>query len=374
MMKYQLTRQKKRKITSICIALFVGAFVVAILLNLLERRRVEELRQQEMATRPEQTLLYGYVTKRPIYWQRRYSAKVEPQHWVAVSSEISGRVSEVAADIGDHVHKGQLLVSLDKTEAILKVDEAQARLNGAFADEGELKRKIQSRKSLAEEGVIDEDGFQSLVSQHKKAQSQVELFKATLGQIQHYLSRHEVLAPVGGDISERFVQLGETIQPMTPVMRIVSDRPYYLRFGISDTDLGYIQIGDEVEVQTKILKDVVRAHVTRVSGGSEKNSGLFQVEVRLPDDVEQLKPGIVCQALLERSLREGLIIPTDFILPRAERFYVYRVKGSKESKEGEWIEIKIFSIDNEEAEVEEGLSEGDKLLFPQNAPIPPADL
>ncbi|MDP3980477.1 MAG: hypothetical protein Q8Q33_03570, partial [Chlamydiota bacterium] len=89
---FQLTRRKKRIIIFSCMALFIFAFVFSIIMNLKKRRHVENLRREELLTQPVQSRLTTVVQKKTIFWQRRYSAKVEPRFWISVGPEISGTI------------------------------------------------------------------------------------------------------------------------------------------------------------------------------------------------------------------------------------------------------------------------------------------
>jgi multidrug efflux pump subunit AcrA (membrane-fusion protein) len=167
---------------------------------------------------------------------------------VRVPAEVEGRITEMKVVEGSMVLTGDLLAIIDDTQAQLNLDlkkaeEREAELNAlndvnirdAINSERSANAEAEAYKELRREGatpywemekkILEADRAKLRIelaeSQQKIAKVQYLAKKSQRQLAEHELSRRRVLAPFGGYIESRIAQLGEWVQPGSPVLQLV---------------------------------------------------------------------------------------------------------------------------------------------------------
>ncbi len=226
-----------------------------------------------------------------IYWYIDYSkyintddAHVEADY-VAVSSKILGRISQVFAIEGDSVKKGQLIVLIDSTDLIAQknhaiaakmqaqaaVIQAEAKyqydLNNIKVQDVTLSRvqgdfdraKSQFKSDVITQEQMDhakkafETAQAQLEADHSQAkvsntqigsmQAAVESAEAQIGVIQTQINNTRLFAPCDGIVGKRWLLPGDIAQPGQSIYTIVNDRHLWIAIFLEETKLENLQLG-----------------------------------------------------------------------------------------------------------------------------------
>ncbi|MBB3228713.1 RND family efflux transporter MFP subunit [Luteibacter sp. Sphag1AF] len=182
-----------------------------------------------------------------------------------VSAQVTGILSEVNFEEGDHVRKGQLLARLEDGAFVSSLDGARANLSAANAKMVEIgvQRHQLERDSTRAQALVE----RKLVSRQtaEQAQSALDVSDAQLAS-QRYgvlaaqaavemarvnLAYTVVRAPFDGIVTIKSAQVGETVSPLSA------------GGGFTRTGIGTVVDMDSLEVQV----DVNEAYIGRVTSG-----------------------------------------------------------------------------------------------------------
>ena len=193
------------------------------------------------------------------------SGYVTPRRRATIAAKITGRVTGVFFDEGTHVSEGQLLSTLDDSDARKALDSAKADYaasKAAIADlEVQLKNaRIQFRRAeqLQNAGVQTQEQLDnartvsdSLEAKIALAQSQVISSEARIQQAQQAVDNCTIRSPYAGIVVSKDAQVGEMVSP-------VSAGGGFTRTGIATiVDMN----SNEIEV------DVNESYISRVQPG-----------------------------------------------------------------------------------------------------------
>jgi RND family efflux transporter MFP subunit len=222
------------------------------------RAEVEVATVQKPATGPAGVLnASGYIT---------------PRRRATIAAKITGRVTAVYFDEGTRVAEGQLLATLDDSDARRALDSAVADRDSskaAIADyEVQLKNaEIEYRRTqkLVEEGVSTQQALDSatmtadsLRAKIALAKQQVVASEARIKEQQQAVDNCTIRAPYAGIVVSKDAQVGEMVSP-------VSAGGGFTRTGIATVvDLH----SNEIEV------DVSEAYIARVQNDQPVNAVL----------------------------------------------------------------------------------------------------
>lgn len=247
--------------------------------------------------------VYWYLVLR--HYQETDDAYVAGNQ-VQVMAQVSGSVNKVWFDDTDYVKKGDVLVSLDKTDALQAFEKAQtglatsvrqvhqqminakqyqATINLRQTALDQAQADLKRREPLGASNLIGREELQhardavasakaeldvavqqynanqavilntSLENQPAVKQSAAELRDAWLA-----LQRTEIRSPMDGYVSRRSVQVGSQISTSTPLMAVVPATNLWVDANFKETQLAGVRIGQSATVVADIYGDDVVYH------------------------------------------------------------------------------------------------------------------
>ena len=232
---------------------------------------------------------------------------------VTLSARVSATVVQVHADVGDAVHPGQLLVTLDdrdlsarrgvvagQQEALLRNTEgARAALVKAQADL-ELARSKQRRDAeLLAQGFVSQAVLDASNSGRDGAAAGVDAARAALAaraadarslqQEARYadavLSYARIVSPMEGVVIQRLGEVGNTVVPGTPLLKIVDPKSLWVATRVDESVVGRVQPGQTASIRLR-SGEVLPGKVARVARQSDAATRELDVHVAF-DSVPQ---------------------------------------------------------------------------------------
>jgi HlyD family secretion protein len=306
---------------------------------------------------------------------------------ILVGPEVEGlRVTEVLADEGQRVKKGDVLAKLvaDTLEAqVAQNDAGLARATAAIAQakssivQAEA-RLVESRnayeraKPLRTAGHMAESAFdqreqaartaeaQLLASQDglKVAEADKAQVEAQRRELMWRRGRTEVVAPADGIISRRIARVGGfAAGSAEPMFRIVAKGEVELDAEVVETRLAGVKEGQDARVEVTGL-GTIAGKVRLVSPEVDKSTRLGRVRIYLGDN-PGLRVGAFARGTIETAKGAGLAVPASAVLYSPDGSALVQVvrEGRVETRR-----IKTGLAAASLIEVKEGLSEGDLVV------------
>jgi len=234
---------------------------------------------------------YWYFVGR--YWITTADAYVHGNQ-VPLMAQVDGTVTAVRVDNTELVHRGDVLVKLDPTDAKLVVQQAEARLadtvrqvHQLYQQVPELQASVRARradleqarddylraKRLRKSGNVSEQDYQHALTGWHAAQAalsqvrhhldalraqtegtdlrhhpKVKLAAAALRQADVALARTRIVAPVTGYVAQSTVQLGQQVAPGKPLLAIVPLDRVWVVANFKETVLAKMRVGQPVKI------------------------------------------------------------------------------------------------------------------------------
>jgi len=275
---------------------------------------------------------------------------VEAIHDATLSAQVGGTVVRLA-ERGARVASGGLVAQIDSVDARAAMVQAKAQYELA-------KDRFQRQEPLYRDSIISALEFQGVRSELTQA-------KSALIQARKRLNNTSIIAPFSGTVEERFVERGEQISPGQEVARIVDVRPARIEAGIPERYVGEIEKGTPVEARFQSSAiGTVSGSVSFVGSTLDPDSRTFPIEVTLPNTEGTLKPEMVAQLRLRRSVVDNaLVIPRVAVLRDEMGTDVYTVRRFSDSlgvAQNQTVEL--GSQYGPRAVVSSGLNEDDRVI------------
>ncbi|HEY2352711.1 MAG TPA: efflux RND transporter periplasmic adaptor subunit [Candidatus Acidoferrum sp.] len=157
------------------------------------------------------------------------SGYVTPRRRATIAAKITGRVTGVYFDEGTHVREGQLLATLDDSDAKRALDSAKADRDSAHAAIADLvvqlknaKIQLNRARELQKAGVETQEALDnatmsadSLTAKINLAKDQVTAADARVGEAQQAVDNTVIRAPFEGIVVSKDAQVGEMVSPIS---------------------------------------------------------------------------------------------------------------------------------------------------------------
>jgi len=218
----------------------------------------------------------GYYT----YWKRVGSRYISTDNAytaaevAVVTAQIDGPVSAVNVVDSQQVKRGDVLIVIDDTDARLaqrqtEADLARARAQVASAT-SDLERSgidLQRRQALVASGSVSGDELTKVINGASNARASlnaaraaVALAQARLDKAKVDLGRTVIRSPIDGVVARREVQLGQRVQPSTPLLDVVPVSEMYVNANFKEVQLKKVRPGQSVELESDLYGHKIAFH------------------------------------------------------------------------------------------------------------------
>jgi membrane fusion protein (multidrug efflux system) len=257
----------------------------------------------------------------------RASGNLEARLHTTIAAEVSGRVSGLRIDEGGAALEGGVILEIDPERRNLDLEAAQARLAQARANLRKQRSQTARIRKLRSEKVSSEQQLEEEETALLFARSAVEAEEAAVGVAQRAVDDAQVAAPFAGLVARRHVQLGEFVQPGTPLFELVSLDPLEAIFSLTELDTQRVAPGQHVEIQVGAFADrSFEGVVTFVAPTVDPATRTLRIKAKIDNAEGLLRPGLFARVSLGVSRREGvLMVPEEALIQRADAAYLFRI-------------------------------------------------
>ncbi len=301
-----------------------------------------------------------------------FVGRIKAVNTVQLRARVEGFLEKVLFTEGQRVKTGDLLFQIEKTQYQAAVEQANANLAAAQAQELNAQLQFNRSSDLVKTQAIS----QATVDQNRaaldSAKASVLQNKAALSVAQENLSYTDVTSPIDGRIGLMTYTLGNLVNPASGVLAtIVSDDPIYVEFPVSmrqilDVTAAHGQdpggkISIKVLVRLANRKEYAHPGVWNYIGNQvDQQTDTLLVRATLPNPERQLVDGaFVTVEVKENEEQPRLVIPRSAL--QLDQAGIYVLVVNQEHK----VEIKRVTTGeavNTEIAIASGLAVGDQVI------------
>jgi RND family efflux transporter MFP subunit len=250
-----------------------------------------------------------------------------------IGPEISNyRITEVRANVGDVVRKGQLLARIDAETVTSEYTENSAAVAEAAATLAEARANHERARQLAAKGFYSAQQSNQTLTAVGTAQARLDAAKARLHSAELKRSKSAVLAPDDGIISARGATVGTLTQPGQELFRLIRGGRLEWRAEVTAAELARIAPGVPVTL-TSPGGETVAGQVRAVAPTVDPQTRYALVYVDLPSTAaEKLSAGMFARGEFQLGASPALVLPQSAVLLREGFAYVFRIEGADSTK------------------------------------------
>ncbi|MEJ5261311.1 MAG: efflux RND transporter periplasmic adaptor subunit [Ignavibacterium sp.] len=263
-----------------------------------------------------------------------------------LGAQTTARIQKIYVDAGSRVKEGDLLFEMDDTQL------AQAKIQYQVA-----KDNYHRLKPLYETGSISQSQFDQVKAAYETAEKTYELL----------LTNTQFRAPFSGVVTAKRLNDGEVFL-LAPggagaptIVSLMQINPLKLILNVSENNLKDVKLNQTVEIRSDIFpNEVYKGSISRINPAVNPASRTFEVEVKIPNPDEKLKPGMYVRAKILIGKTEGIIVNRSAALKQlgSTAYYGFIVKDNIAKR----VELTLGKEFDSQVEITSGLNEGDYLV------------
>ena len=280
------------------------------------------------------------ATERNVEQSDEITATVEPQDKNSIAPSAPGRIRHILVEVGQHVSKGQKLVQMDV-----------ANLSNLESQIENVRRSYKRTQELFNVGGASQQELDN-------AKLQLDIAQTNL---KNMSENTFLLSPISVVITERNYYNGDMYSGQKPVLVVMSINPVKILINVSESNYSKMKLGMPIDVKFDIFQGAkFQGKVSLIYPTIDENSRTFQVEIRLNNNNNKIRPGMFARVILEFGKVKRIVVPDQSVIKQSgsgARF-VYVYNGGKV----QYKPVEIGRRFDNDYEILSGISDGDQVV------------
>lgn len=334
------------------------------------------------------------IEVKPVEWDEVFEVPgtVRARKSAVLSSRMPAYVREIAAQAGDRVREGQILVRLDTRDLDAALRQAQAAVEeakqgvpeaasaeqGAQAQVNLAEVTLRRMRELLDKRSVSQQEFDEAMARTQVARSALAMAQVKKHQVEFRIRQaeqavasaqvnagySELKAPFTGRVIMRQVEVGELASPGRPLLVIDQEGSWRLEASVEESRLAMVNQAKAVEVRLDAVSEPLQGRLASVVPLVDESSRSFIAKIDLPGRAE-LRTGLFGRARFPAGKRRALAVPAGAAQGSNDAQLVTVLVAEQGLAQARIV--KLGAARGGDVEVLSGLKEGDRVVHPRPA-------
>ncbi len=336
--------------------IFVGTFVY-LYLNSKEKEEVYSIEYPSEKTIERVSVLTG---------------KIEPRDEIDIKPQISGIISEILVQAGDHVNNGDIIAKIKVIPEEAQLSSAENRVAVAEISLSEARSNFERTKQLYEKKYESREKFETDGAAYERAKKELDQARDQLTIVRDGVSAANaqgsntlVRSTVTGVVLEVPVKVGSsviqanTFNDGTTIAKVADMTDLIFKGKVDETEVDLINEGMNVRITVGAIPDSdYAAVIEKIAPMATDDNGTNTFEVKAALNLEsevKLRAGYSANAsVILESAQNTLAVPESVVEYDGDKSYVYVLKDSVPAQKFERKEFKAGISDGIMVQVKSG--------------------
>ncbi|MDY0067913.1 MAG: efflux RND transporter periplasmic adaptor subunit [Steroidobacteraceae bacterium] len=296
--------------------------------------------------------------------ERMLDGVIEAVNQGTVSAQTSGRVAEVLYDVNDFVPADAVIIRLRGAEQRATLEQANAALKEAIAREAEAQARYSRVAGLFKDNAASRQQLDTARAERDAAVARLAGARAAVESAREEVNYTEIRAPYAGVVTQRHVEVGESVRPGAPLMSGLSLQQ--LRVSVDLPQSLVRQVREIGKAAVYIDGRRIPAVGVTIFPQAAPQSNTFRARVELPENAADLYPGMFVKVGFVVGEAERLLTPVQAVVERSEVTAVYVLD---ESDTPRLRQVRLGRVFGEHVDVLAGLSPGERVALDPAAAV-----
>lgn len=300
------------------------------------------------------------------------TGKIEPRDEIAIKPQISGIISEILVQAGDHVNNGDIIAKIKVIPEEAQLSSAENRVAVAEISLSEARSNFERTKQLYEKKYESREKFETDGAAYERAKKELDQARDQLTIVRDGVSAANaqgsntlVRSTVTGVVLEVPVKVGSsviqanTFNDGTTIAKVADMTDLIFKGKVDETEVDLINEGMNVRITVGAIPDSdYAAVIEKIAPMATDDNGTNTFEVKAALNLEsevKLRAGYSANAsVILESAQNTLAVPESVVEYDGDKSYVYVLKDSVPAQKFERKEFKAGISDGIMVQVKSG--------------------
>lgn len=350
-----------KKILKIILWVFVVTLFVGTFVYLYMNSRTKEEVYQIM-----------YPTQENVERTTVLTGKIEPRDEIDIKPQISGIISEILVEAGDHVNYGDIIAKIKVIPEETQLSSAENRVQVAQVSLQEATQNFERTKQLYEKKYESREKYETDKAALERAKLELSQARDQLTIVRDGVSSGNaqgsntlVRATVTGIVLEVPVKVGSsviqanTFNDGTTIAKVADMTDLIFKGNVDETEVDLLREGMDVKISVGAISDSeFPAVIEKIAPMASDDNGTntFEVKAAMKLDSEvKLRAGYSANAfVILESVKDALVVPESVVEYDGDKAFVYVLKDSVPSQKFDKVEFTTGISDGLKVQVKKG--------------------
>jgi len=214
------------------------------------------------------------------------TGQVEPAHSANISTRVMGYITDIKVKAGDHVNKGQLLVTISNDDIRAKMAQADAMISSAQAAFKNAEKDYLRFTNLYTQKSATAKELDNVTLQYQAAKAGVQSARQMKVEANAMLAYTNITAPFSGVVAQKLADAGSLANPGMPILIIEQNKNLQVSAVIPETEINRVLLRSPATISIKSIDKNFTGTVTEISPSSIATGGQYVVKINLPQDAQ----------------------------------------------------------------------------------------
>ena len=256
-----------------------------------------------------------------------------------LASQMMGTITRVNVHEGDHVRRGEVLITIDAAQpraayqsAAAGVQASEQSIAAADADYALAESTMQRYQMLYDKKSVSPQEFDEVKTKLAAAKARQEAAHAGRAQAEAAVSQantavgfSSIRAPFDGLVTAKFVDAGAMATPGVPLLVVEDPSRFRLEVQVDESEIGAVQLGATVPIVIDAIgNQPFSGKVVQIVPAADPSSRSFTVKIELPSN-SQIRSGLFGRAQFPHGRRQSILVPQAALVHRGQLDGIYVV-------------------------------------------------
>lgn len=276
-----------------------------------------------------------------------------------VGAPVAGRVTQVLADIGQPVHRGQPLAAIDAPD----VGEAQADTLKAAADDRLKQRALDRARSLFQGGAAARRDVEQAQADAQASAAELQRARLRLNNLGGARGDNLTLSSsVSGYVVDRQINPGQQVTAgQGPLFTVTDPKKLWLFVDVPETSISRARVGEAIEFEVPAWPGrTFRGTISQVGLAVDPGTRRIQLRATVANGDLALKPEMFAKArFVTADGRRAIAVPNAALFEQGMQTYVFRVDAPGRFHR---IPVTVGERGDATSYITGGLKDGDRIV------------
>jgi cobalt-zinc-cadmium efflux system membrane fusion protein len=293
----------------------------------------------------------------------------DEQALTRIGASVTGRVTQITAQLGNVVNKGDTLALINSSE----LSGSQLAYLRARSERELHRRNVERAKTLFDADVISaaelqrrENEYEIASAETRAARDQLRVLGVSaasierLGQTVSIDSVAGVVATIKGVVVERKIAAGQVVQPSDVLFAVADLSRVWAVAQVPEQQISQVKVGQSVSIEVPALEnEKLVGKLIYVGQTVNPDTRTVLVRTELDNKHGRLKPSMLASMLIQSAPVKRVVVPITAVVRQDDADFIFIEESQNNFR---LTEVKLAAEQNGQRVVLEGIKPGMRIV------------